>query len=110
MIAYLLMLTTQKEIAVIVRPVADNPVLSVIENVSGDEDTFIPLTIQAELTDKDGSEKMIDITIAKFPGSLLNKTLKVPLGTTDNSLGFQPQAGEQFQAVELSLTAMGFSP
>jgi len=30
--------------------------------------------------------------------------------TTDNSLGFQPQAGEQFQAVELSLTAMGFSP
>jgi len=44
-------------------------------------------------------------------GGLLNKTLQqVPLGTTDNSLGFQPQAGEQFQAVELSLTAMGFSP
>jgi len=35
-----------------------------------------------------------------FQGGLLNKTLQVPLGTTDNSLGFQPQAGEQFQAVE----------
>jgi len=43
-------------------------------------------------------------------GGLLNKTLQVPLGTTDNSLGLKPQAGEQFQAVALSLTAMGFSP
>ncbi|ETR73626.1 MAG: hypothetical protein OMM_00803 [Candidatus Magnetoglobus multicellularis str. Araruama] len=59
--------TTNKEIAVTVKPVADKPVLSVNENVSGDEDTHIPLIIQPELTDKDGSEKIADITINNVP-------------------------------------------
>ena len=53
--------------------VADAPTVTV-SNVTGDEDTPIPLNIQVALSDIDGSETITDITISGVPtGATLSK-------------------------------------
>ncbi|ETR73627.1 MAG: hypothetical protein OMM_06825 [Candidatus Magnetoglobus multicellularis str. Araruama] len=59
---------TQQTILVDVIPVADIPVLTVQEQVSGNEDAVIPLIIhQPELVDQDGSESLSNLTISGVP-------------------------------------------
>ncbi|WP_168220424.1 Ig-like domain-containing protein [Azospirillum thermophilum] len=66
--------------AVSVAPLADMPTLSVAD-ATGTEDTLIPLTIAAGLTDLDGSESL-SLTISDVPdGVVFNKGVKNPDGT-----------------------------
>ena len=58
--------TATKSFTVTVDPVADDPTLAVTSDVTGDEDTGIPLTINAALTDTDGSETLV-VTVAGVP-------------------------------------------
>ena len=58
--------TTVDTIDVTVDPVADAPTLTVTSDVTGDEDTAIPLTIASALTDTDGSETLA-VTVSGVP-------------------------------------------
>ncbi|HUT51391.1 MAG TPA: hypothetical protein VM325_18830, partial [Alphaproteobacteria bacterium] len=58
--------TNSKSFTVTVDPVADDPTLAVTSDVTGNEDTGIPLTINAALTDTDGSETLV-VTVAGVP-------------------------------------------
>jgi hypothetical protein len=58
--------TNSKSFTVTVDPVADDPTLAVTADVTGDEDTAIPLTINAALTDTDGSETLV-VTVSGVP-------------------------------------------
>ena len=57
---------TSQSFTITVDPVADTPTLAVTANVTGDEDTGIPLTISSALTDTDGSESLA-VTVAGVP-------------------------------------------
>ncbi|MCP4108057.1 MAG: hypothetical protein GY749_21345, partial [Desulfobacteraceae bacterium] len=58
--------TSSKDMQVTVNPKADAPIINVVSNTSGNEDTAIPLTIQPpEKTDMD--ETLSDITISGVP-------------------------------------------
>lgn len=58
--------TTDHEIAVVVSALASIPNLTVVPEASGDEDTPIPLSIEASLNDPDGSETLA-IRISNVP-------------------------------------------
>ncbi|MBF5095549.1 tandem-95 repeat protein, partial [Azospirillum sp. INR13] len=75
--------TRTEALQVTVNPVSDTPTLTV-QDVTGNEDTAIPLTINPALTDTDGSEAL-SITIAGVPaGASLSAGISVtqPDGTT----------------------------
>ncbi|KAA0576911.1 tandem-95 repeat protein [Azospirillum sp. B21] len=75
--------TRTEALQVTVNPVSDTPTLTV-QDVTGNEDTAIPLTINPALTDLDGSEAL-SITIAGVPaGASLSAGISVtqPDGTT----------------------------
>ena len=58
--------TASQSFTITVDPVADTPTLAVTSDVTGDEDTAIPLSINAALTDTDGSETLV-VTVSGVP-------------------------------------------
>ncbi|BAI75749.1 hemolysin-type calcium-binding region (plasmid) [Azospirillum sp. B510] len=76
-------------LVVTVNPVTDTPTLSV-SNVTGDEDTAIPLTITPALTDTDGSETLT-ITLSGIPsGASLSNSAGDTLTIGNGSITLTP--------------------
>ncbi|MBI2978475.1 MAG: hypothetical protein HYY38_06570, partial [Rhodospirillales bacterium] len=72
--------TTTKTLSVTVDPIADAPILTVVD-ATGNEDAAIPLNISSALTDNDGSEDL-SITISGVPdGASLSAGIKNADGT-----------------------------
>ncbi len=75
---------TLENLNVTVNAVADTPNLT-LENSSGDEDTDIPLSIAAAVTDTDGSEEITAINVSNIPeGATLSDGVNSVIATDQN--------------------------